>query len=166
MPSFVSPRVAEVTTVADGKVITLTGQRGELLKVVALRESIFRVTHLPTGSPRLNRTWSVVGDDTAMPRSGRARHELTNAFPDAPVGTAICDEGVVSLATTKLRVELRAVPGEHVALRWVSVEHGCQFAADRPRGAYMYDARPGGTLLRHCELKEFDPRRSFSHSVA
>ena len=144
-----SLRVAKVTD--DENSLTVTGQNDERLTVVALSESIIRVTMMPDGQPRLNRSWSVVGDAGEIPREGRARDDLMHAFPAAPAGVVKREEGFASLETSKLRVEILAVPGEHAALRWVSVEHEYEFAADRPRSAYMYDGGSGGTTVRHCE---------------
>eukprot|EP00966_Prymnesium_polylepis_P021830 501653-Prymnesium_polylepis.1 len=149
MPCLCSPRVAEVSSGDDGKTLTVKGQRGERLTVVALNETIFRVTHAPDGVPRLDRTWSVVGDAGDVPRNGRARDDYS-AFPEAPAGSIERQDAAHTiLETSKLRVEAQATPGEHLHLRWHSVEQGCEIAADRARGAYMYDEKAGGGAVRH-----------------
>ena len=148
MPSYRSPRVATATSGGDDDALTVIGQSGERLRVVALNETIFRLTHEPDGAPRNDRTWCVVGD-ADIPREGRARNDLTPLRDRSLQPTHTSEEGLVALETSKLRVEACAVAGEHFALRWVSVGQGGEIAKDRGRGAYMYDECPGGGAVRH-----------------
>lgn len=147
MPSLVSPRVARATH--DGARVEVAGERGERLRVCALGESIFRVTHEPEGAPRLARTWSVVGELQDAPRAGRVRDEYDGAFPDAPAGVAAVHADTASVETSKLRAEVDASVGGHLGVSFHDVALGARFAGDRQHGSYLYDAAPGGALVRH-----------------
>ena len=148
MRDFVSPRIKAATV--DGTRVVVAGDRREKLTVEAVATDVLRVRFAPDGQPRQERTWSVVGDAGDAPREGRLRDSQADAFPDAPDALAVSSGRV---ATAKLVATVCTEPGEHMHVGFTDVESGYSFASDRANGAYLYDAQPGGSAVRHHMLR-------------
>jgi alpha-glucosidase len=106
-----------------------------------LEHDIIRVTCLPDGVSRLDRTWLITGPDGDTPREGRRRDDLTPfTQPDFTVDAA---ENRVRLDTDALR--LKVFPSD-MHLEWATAA-GKAFASDLQKQAYAYDR--GGRAVRH-----------------
>jgi alpha-glucosidase len=130
--------------------LVFTGAGGEQLRVSVLENWLVRVQMLPDGSPRLDRTWTVVDRDGDTPREGRPRDDLTPfSLPDF---SSRRDAKAVELRTTDLRVQIEV---EDPRLSWYDAQ-GNRFAADLAGRAYPYD-RGRKTVSHYME------RRSEEH---
>lgn len=113
--------------------ITLEGAQGEMFRVQILDHDLVRVTHYPDGTPRLDRTWSVVGADGDMPREGRPREDVSRwPCPAIDITTA---EKQATLTTDHLTLTLDFAT---FALT-VAQRDGATFHADSGRFAYSYN---------------------------
>ncbi len=120
----------------DGPALDFAGARGERLRVTVLDHALIRVQHWPDGTPRLTRTWAIVGPDGDVPREGRRRDDLS-PFPLPPFAVDE-DASAVRLRTDALTI---TVSLGDFRVTWADAA-GVPFAADVARG-YLYDARGG-----------------------
>ncbi len=127
--------------------LEFAGQQGERLRITVLDHGLIRVQHWPDGTPRQDRTWTVVGADGDVPREGRLREDLS-PFPLPPFEVHESD-GVVTLRTEALNV---TVSLGDFRLSWADAA-GRSFAADTAR-AYVYDTR--GTMVSHALVRRAD----------
>lgn len=122
-----------------------SGSGGSRLSVRFLEDWLVRVTFLPDGRYRLDRTWMIqgtrprVGD--AVPREGRSREDLSVfSLPEPRTATS---GGEVVMEGRALTLALDAGTG---CLRW-SAAGGEPFARDLPGRAYTHDTK--GTRVYH-----------------
>ncbi len=129
--------------------LEFSGTRGERLTISVLDHDLIRVQHWPDGSPRLDRTWTVIGQGGDVPREGRRRGDLSPfALPDFALDV---NDQRVQVQTARLQIE--ASLGDF-ALRWSALDRaGSVFAADVPKRAYAYD-RAGKTIFHFVERRE------------
>ncbi len=124
--------------------LVFTGERGEGLQVSILDDDLIRVEHFPDGKPRLNRTWTVVGKDGAVPREGRRRDDLSPfRLPHFEIERA---ENSLRVRTQQLQIDLAL---DKFALSWSDV-NGQPFASDLLDRAYAYD-RAGKSIYHYME---------------
>ena len=109
-------------------------------RVTVLEDDLIRVQHLPDGTPRLDRTWTVVGFDRSgglqpvdVPREGRHRDDLS-AFSLPPFAVDSSDDHI-TIQTDSLQAEIQL--GEF-KIKWLDPS-GNLFATDRDFHAYPYD---------------------------
>lgn len=133
-PSSVRP------TQPDNHPLVFESQQGTRFRISVLEPDLVRVEHLPDGTPRMERTWTVVGFDRSstmqiadVPREGRQRSDYSG-FSLPTYTTRVSDE-VVEIDTGQVHIE--ASTGEF-GLRWYN-QDGVLFAADRDIHAYPYD---------------------------
>ena len=117
-----------------GSQLLFRGARDETLQVSVLADDLIRVQHLPEGTPRLDRTWMVVGKEGDVPREGRRRADLS-PFPCPPFGLVKKDRQL-ALRTARLALTISL---DDFRLSWCDA-NARKFAADVPRRAYAYDA--------------------------
>jgi alpha-glucosidase len=122
--------------------LRFSGSRGEFFAVDILQPDVVRVRHYPQGTPRLDRTWLVVGADGDTPREGRPRDDLSPfplpAFRQQQAGDAL------HIETDALRLTIHT---DDFRLEWATLA-GDVFAADLPGRAYSYD-RAGQSVFHY-----------------
>ncbi len=138
----------ERVTLADASAhpLEFLGARGERATLSVLEDDMIRVQVFPEGSPRLDRTWTVVGSDGDVPREGRPRDDLS-PFSLPEFGRIVSHE-TIQVRTASLGV---TVALEDFALQWVD-GLGRGFAADVPRIAYTYD-RAGRAVFHYMQRR-------------
>lgn len=130
----------------SGPTLTYRGPAGEHFSLDILDHDLIRVWHCPDGTPRLDRTWMVVGADGETPRAGRSRADRS-PFPCPPYRAEL-DGPVQHIATEKLTITVHT---GRLALAW-SDALGRPFASDLLPHAYPYDAR-GQTVWHYLQRR-------------
>lgn len=134
----------------DERGVTLSGPRGEALRIDILEQDVIRLWFMPDGAPRLNRTWAVVGPDGTMPREGRRRDDLSPFT--LPGFNHELDGEAIHLYTGRLILHIHlARPG----IVWADAA-GTPFAADLQGRGFAYDR--GGRAVRHTLARRADER--------
>lgn len=126
--------------------LTFVGARGERFCVSVLENDLIRVQMFPEGTPRLDRTWTVVGKDGDVPREGRARDDLSRYT--LPAFTREIADERIRIETTQLRLDITL---NELMLSWSDL-CGNTFAADLNEGAYAYD-RAGRAIWHYMERR-------------
>jgi len=108
---------------------------GHMLRIVALDETLFRVSLKKDGAWRLSRSWCVAPDGET-PWAGRDRDDFAG-FPCPQVG--IRDGEVLTVSTGRLRVTVRRPL--HLAWSVRAGEEWAAFAEERPTGGTMLGVR-------------------------
>lgn len=121
--------------------VDLTTESGVLVRVAVLSDDVVRVTMLPEGDYRLDRTWWVVDETGDTPREGRQRADLSPF--ELPQFTVEEDDEQVILQTALLR--LRIIKSV-MQIQWETLD-GEAFAEDSPIRPYAYD--PSNTDVYH-----------------
>jgi alpha-glucosidase len=116
----------------------MAGKKNESLTVLALETDILRVSFLPDGQWRLDRTWMMVGKNGDAPREGRSREDLS-AFSCPKVSTTH-DKNQAILSTLKLRIDIQTYP---FCIRYETID-GQHLALD---DAFGYE--PRGNRVKH-----------------
>jgi alpha-glucosidase len=126
--------------------LRLTGQDGERLSVDVLDHDLIRVRQFPGGSPRLDRTWMVVGGKPDIPLEGYSRDDESR-FPMPPYQLDTQDEQI-AIHTDQLQLTV------HLGDCWLEwFDHsGQRFAADLRHRAYPYD-RAGSAVFHYMERR-------------
>ena len=110
---------------------------GRTCRISVLKPDLVRVLFLQGGSPRLNRTWTVVAPRaTDVPWEGRDR--LDESAWDIPAFTVSDQPGMVTIATATLRLDVTFAP---FGLTW-RLPDGQVFASDRKHGYEFAIFRP------------------------
>ena len=120
--------------------LSYSGPDSERFTIQVLDHDLIRVQMHPDGTPRLDRTWTIVGPDGDVPREGRHRDDIAH-FPQ-PAPRIQPDGDQVRITTDMLTITLDM---RRAALRWQDAA-GRIFAEDRPTAAYARGraARGGG----------------------
>jgi alpha-glucosidase len=141
---LVSPAPFRDVSVRSGG-FDASGTGKSRLSVRFLEDWLVRVTFLPDGEYRLDRTWMIQGTrpraGDPVPREGRDRGDLS-VFSRPEPRISRTEGGVLSEGTL-LTLALDSGSG---SLRWSSSD-GEPFARDLPERAYTYDAK--GTRVYH-----------------
>ena len=127
----------------DGILCAGTGK--SRLRIRFLEDYLVRVSFLPDGAWRLDRTWMIQGTRSdsrdPVPREGRSRDDVS-AF-SCPETNVIATGDCISIRGTDLALALDTNMG---CLSWESLD-GRVFARDVPERAYVYDSM--GTKVFH-----------------
>ncbi len=126
--------------------LVLTGPHGERFQVSVLENDLIRVQHFPDGTPRMDRTWTVVGKDGDVPREGRARDDLSPFT--LPLFNLERNADSIYIATAQLRLSINL---DDFQLSW-SDARGNYFASDLHGRAYPYD-RASKTIYHYLERR-------------
>ncbi len=126
--------------------LAFAGSGRSRFRVSVLEHDVIRVQHLPDGSPRLDRTWSVVGffrskeaqrpggfHPADVPLEGRLRDDYAS-FSLPPIDP-IRSNDQIKVQTESLQIEIRLGDFQ---ITWLDGS-GNPFAADRDLHAYPYD---------------------------
>lgn len=121
-----------------------------MLRVSLLEDWLARVSFLPDGEWRLDRTWIAQGtrneSSDPVPKEGRSRDDLT-AFGE-PSFDYLEDRGVARLSGRLFSASLDAADG---AITWADA-YGMVFARDLPGRAYTIDER-GRSVYHYLERR-------------
>lgn len=126
--------------------LIFASQGGETFQIRVLDHDLIRVSVCPDGKPRLNRTWTVVGQEGDTPREGRLRDDLS-PFP-LPAYETSQQGGSLRIQTGALRLTLDLKDGR---LEW-SDASGQRFLGDLRHRAYTFD-RAGRTVYHYLERR-------------
>lgn len=159
-----APLPSDSSTHQD-KIISFSGSRGELFRIVALENDIVRVQMWPDGAPRLARTWMF--GSSSSPREGRLRDDLS-AYSCPPL--QIGDNGT-QFSTSVLKIQVRARVDLDLAtdIRQVRLHDAClswsntssfTFARDLSDRSYCYN-RTGRSVSHYLERQPSDKYYGF-----
>ena len=135
----------------DGAAFSL--EDGWQCRLFVLRDDLVRVLFTPPGGLREPRTWSIVGDETDVPWTGRDRLDV-GGFP-CPRFAVTADDARVTIRTASLVVEARLAP---FGMTW-SLADGTPLASDRATNAYQWRSATG--TVRHYMARERGGDRYF-----
>ena len=126
--------------------LRFTGERGEQFTIDVLDHDLIRVCSRPDGTPRLDRTWTIVGADGDTPREGRSRDDLS-PFP-CPAYQLDQSSDALEIVTERLRLRFDL---HDPRIEWFD-SAGQRFAADLSLRAYSYD-RAGRSVFHYLERR-------------
>lgn len=133
----------------QNNVLTFTGNNSEKFLISILEQDIIHVQHLPDGTPRLDRTWSIVDAQGEMPWEGRKRDDLSGF--SRPQFQMVQDSLSMRISTDHLHLDMDL--GD-CSLTWQNRSDNVTFAADLKRRAYSYDA--ASETVYHYMLRRTD----------
>ena len=152
-PTHFTP--AGVAAKQSNAVLEWAGGAQERFRIAVLEEDIVRVQLWPHGSPTSGPTWMIVDSNGDVPLEGRNREELSRFGQPSFECTEEGGEWVVRTKALGLRIGVAA----GISLTWCD-SAGADFAADLPRGAYLYD-KSGPTTAHYMRRRETESYYGF-----
>jgi alpha-glucosidase len=140
MPSIAEPPVFRLEG-CDGPVVTLAADGGWRVLIFVLEPDIVRVLHIPPTGLSQPRTWAIAPGLEDAPAGGRDRLD-PSGFSHPPFEIDEAD-GVLTLATDRLRVEVR-LAGLFFSWEMATADGWQGIARDRPTQAYNFGWWEGG----------------------
>lgn len=124
------------------------GQNSEKFQLTVLENDIIRVQHFPDELPRIDRTWSIAGNNGDVPLEGRLRTDLSSfSLPSFSVEKS---NPFLKINTQNLQVTFNLTEG---SLSWKSTSSGDVFAKDLLKRSYAYD-RNSETVFHYMERRD------------
>lgn len=130
----------------DEHKLRFVGHRGEVFEIIILEHDLVRVRHLPDGTARLNRTWSIVAGEDDVPLSGRLRDDLTGF--STPAFRTEQHGDILHIHTDELSLRVDCASFH---IQWLT-KAGEVFASDLKKRAYTYD-RAGRSVYHYMERR-------------
>jgi alpha-glucosidase len=137
----------------DSHPLVFKGEGGDLFLITILENDLIRVQHLPDGTPRLERTWMVLGFERKenlahndIPLGGRQRSDLTPFSLPSFDTEVLSEKYVINLEFFRIEIKIR-----DFSIKWLDIQNN-KFAADLEGRAYPFDLK-SKTIYHYMERR-------------